>query len=239
MACIIHIETATKTCSLAVSNNGNLLYNKKNAEGFSHSASLGVFAEEAIQFLQKNNLKPEAVAVSEGPGSYTGLRIGVSLAKGLCYGFEIPLIAVQTLKILTEKVRGEVATDWYCPMIDARRMEVYAAVYDGNLEVIRPVQAEIIDDKSFAEYLSKGKVAFFGDGSDKCKAVIDSPNAVFIDGVFPEAAAMVDLAEKAFAEKAFVDTAYFEPFYLKEFQATTPKLNKALFLTAEAQRAQR
>jgi tRNA threonylcarbamoyladenosine biosynthesis protein TsaB len=235
MACILHIETATKTCSLAVSQNGKLLYNKKSAEGFSHSSTLGIFVEEALQLLQKNNLRPDAVAVSEGPGSYTGLRIGVSLAKGLCYGFEIPLIAVQTLKILASKVRGKVAVDWYCPLIDARRMEVYAAVYDDNLDMLRPVQAEIIDEKSFTEYLSKGKVAFFGDGSDKCKSVIDSPNAVFIDEIFPEASAMVDLAEKAFAEKTFVDTAYFEPFYLKEFQATTPKS----FLTAEVQRTQK
>jgi tRNA threonylcarbamoyladenosine biosynthesis protein TsaB len=231
MACILHIESATSTGSLSVSKDGNIIYNKECTDGLSHSASLGVFAEEAIQFLNKQHLKPDAVAVSEGPGSYTGLRIGVSLAKGICYGMEIPLIAIPTLKIIaSQALLSPFAlrpSPCLCPMIDARRMEVYAAIYDKNLNLIRPVQADIIDKDSYQNYLSQGKVAFFGDGSKKCKTIIDSPNAVFIDGIYPTASAMLALAENAFAKQEFVDVAYFEPFYLKEFQATTPK-NKVI-----------
>jgi tRNA threonylcarbamoyladenosine biosynthesis protein TsaB len=227
MACILHIETATSTGSLSVSNNGNIIYNKECTNEFSHSASLGVFAEEAIHCLNKQHLKPDAVAVSEGPGSYTGLRIGVSLAKGICYGLEIPLIAIPTLKIVAAKALNSQLSilnfQFLCPMIDARRMEVYSAIYDKNLDLIRPVQADIIDKDSYQDYLSRGKVAFFGNGSEKCKSTIDSPNAVFIDGIYPAASAMSALAEIAFAKQEFVDVAYFEPFYLKEFQATIPK----------------
>jgi tRNA threonylcarbamoyladenosine biosynthesis protein TsaB len=231
MACILHIETATSTGSLSVSNDEKIIYNKECTDGFSHSASLGVFAEAAIQCLNELHLKLDAVAVSEGPGSYTGLRIGVSLAKGICYGLDIPLIAIPTLKIVAAKALNSqfsiLHSPLYCPMIDARRMEVYSAIYDENLDLIRPVQADIVDKDSYQEYLSLGKVVFFGDGSEKCKSIIDSPNAVFIDGIYPAASAMLTLAENAFAKQEFVDAAYFEPFYLKEFQATIPK-NKVI-----------
>lgn len=224
MACIIHIETATQAGSLAVSNDGTLVFEKCTTEALSHAASMGVFAEEAIQLLNKKNMKPDAVAVSEGPGSYTGLRIGVSLAKGLCYGLDIPLIALPTLQVMTVKLMtAKWAAKWYCPMIDARRMEVYSAVYDADFRLIRPVEANIIDAFSFGDYLSEGKTVFFGNGSDKCKTVIDSPNAVFVDGIYPSASSMVVLAENAYSKKEFVDVAYFEPFYLKEFQATIPR----------------
>jgi tRNA threonylcarbamoyladenosine biosynthesis protein TsaB len=231
MACILHIESATSTGSLSVSKDENIIFNKECTDGLSHAASLGVFAEEAIRYLKKQHLKPDAVAVSEGPGSYTGLRIGVSLAKGICYGLDIPLIAIPTLKIIASQALNcqlsIVNCQFLCPMIDARRMEVYAAIYDTNLNLIRPVQADIIDKDSYQEYLSQGKVAFFGDGSEKCKTIINSPNAVFIDGIYPTTSAMLSLAENAFAKQEFVDVAYFEPFYLKEFQATIPK-NKVI-----------
>lgn len=230
MSCILYIETATSVCSVAASKDGKIIVKREETTGPSHATVLGSFVKEVIDELQKQNLKPDAVAVSCGPGSYTGLRIGVSEAKGLCYGWNIPLIAIETLTIMAAGVqrRGLVASEaLLCPMIDARRMEVYDAIFDSKLNKIKEVSADIIDENSFKEYLSEKKVVFFGDGSDKCKLALTHPNAMFIDSVFPHAEDMVELAEKAFAEKNFVDVAYFEPFYLKEFVATTPK-NKVL-----------
>ncbi|MDR3340313.1 MAG: tRNA (adenosine(37)-N6)-threonylcarbamoyltransferase complex dimerization subunit type 1 TsaB [Candidatus Symbiothrix sp.] len=230
MACILHLETATEIGSFAVSKDGDLQYYRINTADFSHSASMGRFVEAGIRILDEKGWQPDAVAISEGPGSYTGLRIGASLAKGLCFGFDIPLIAIPTLKIITAgllRSTSQEASAFYCPMIDARRMEVYSAIYDENLHIIRPVQADIITTGSFGEYLSRGKVLFFGNGSDKCKTVIDSANAVFVDKIYPEASAMIALADIAYANREFVDLAYFEPFYLKSFQATVPK-NKVI-----------
>jgi tRNA threonylcarbamoyladenosine biosynthesis protein TsaB len=231
MSCLLAIETSTKICSLVLSVDGKPVFERIHTDGASHAAQLGVFASEAVKQARKDHLKIEAVAVSSGPGSYTGLRIGVSEAKGLCYGFDIPLIAIPTLKILASQALHRApctVPPLYCPMIDARRMEVYAALYDAGLNEIRPVQADIIDENSYREQLAEHTVVFFGDGSDKCRTVIQSPHAVFIEGIYPEAKAMIPLAEKALAEKQFVDVAYFEPFYLKEFQATVAK-NKVLF----------
>lgn len=229
MACILHIETATKICSLTLSMSEKVLFEKINQEEeYSHASFLGVFAQEAINFLRENNYRLDAVSVSEGPGSYTGLRIGLSEAKGLCYGLDIPLIAIPTLEILNQSVvYAGVSADFYCPMIDARRMEVYSCVFDKNGNLVRDIQAEIIDGNSFQNYLTEGKVAFFGNGSDKCKDVISSENAIFIPNVIPLASNMISLAEKRFENKEFVDTAYFEPSYLKDFQATVAK-NKVL-----------
>ena len=224
MPCLLHIETSVKICSVALSKSGELIWNKISPDGFSHSSCLGVYVKEAMDELKAKNWRLDAVSVSEGPGSYTGLRIGVSEAKGLCYGLNIPLIALSSLRILTESAfKTNPIVDFYCPLIDARRMEVYSAIYDASGNQLRDIQAEIIDENSFSDFLSKGKVAFFGDGSDKCRDIIQSDNAVFISGVFPEASSMISLAEKAYAEKNFSDVAYFEPFYLKDFQATTPK----------------
>ena len=225
MACILSIESSTQTCSIAVSVNGKLVWNKESTESFSHSTVLGVFVDDAIRFIRSNHFLLDGVAVSEGPGSYTGLRIGVSLAKGLCYGLDIPLIALPTLKIMASRFIP--SSSYLCPMIDARRMEVYSTIYDGNLNEIEPVRAIIIDEDSFRDWLCQKEIIFFGDGADKCKAIIRSSNAVFADGVYPTASDMIDEAEKAFLRKKFVDIAYFEPFYLKEFQATTPK-NKVI-----------
>jgi len=191
----------------------------------SHSAALGVYVAEAVGFVQANGLRFDAVAVSEGPGSYTGLRIGISLTKGLCFAWSIPLIALPTLKVMASRLAP--AASYLCPMIDARRMEVYAALYDGNLNEIEPVQPIIIDEGSYQGRLAQNEIIFFGNGAEKCKPVIHSSNAIFIDGIYPLASDMIDEAEKAFISKNFVDVAYFEPFYLKEFQATTPK-NKVI-----------
>ncbi|MDU1904119.1 MAG: tRNA (adenosine(37)-N6)-threonylcarbamoyltransferase complex dimerization subunit type 1 TsaB [Dysgonomonas sp.] len=230
MSCILNIETATSVCSVAVSDNGKIIFEKEETKGPSHATLLGVFVAEALTFLRKNQLKLDAVSVSCGPGSYTGLRIGVSEAKGLCYGLSIPLIAIETPLIMAERVLNsrEVADDTLlCPMIDARRMEVYAALYDNHLSKVRDISADIVDEGTYKEYLDKYKILFFGDGSDKCKDVIKGENAVFLEDVYPSAKDMIRLSEEAFDKKAFVDVAYFEPFYLKDFIATTPK-NKIL-----------
>ncbi|MDR2843982.1 MAG: tRNA (adenosine(37)-N6)-threonylcarbamoyltransferase complex dimerization subunit type 1 TsaB [Candidatus Symbiothrix sp.] len=231
MACLLAIETATTVCSVNLSVDGKTVFNRIQLENAGHSALLGVFVSEAVSYARMNQLKIEAVAISAGPGSYTGLRIGVSEAKGLCYGFTIPLIALPTLKIMASSILQQLgsgsARSILCPMIDARRMEVYAALYDENLNEIRPAQADIMDANSYQDFLGQQQILFFGNGSEKCKSVIQSPRAVFIDTVYPAAEAMIPLAEQAFANQDFVDVAYFEPFYLKEFQATTPK-NKVL-----------
>ena len=224
MACVLSIESSTQTCSVAVSINREILWNKENTELFSHSAVLGVYVDEALRFINTNYLRLDAVAVSEGPGSYTGLRIGVSIAKGLCYGLNIPLIPIPTLKILATRIApSSFSSSYLCPMIDARRMEVYSALYDVNLNEIEPARAIIIDEESYRERLAQNKIFFFGNGADKCKNIICSSNALFIEDIYPSASYMIDEAEKAYSEKLFVNVAYFEPFYLKEFQTTTPK----------------
>ncbi len=231
MSCILNIETSTSVCSVALSANGEVLFEKSSFEGPSHAALLGVYVEEAIAVVKDKGLKLEAVAVSSGPGSYTGLRIGVSVAKGLCFGYGIPLIGVPTLEVLTVaalKQQQHAEKDaFYCAMLDARRMEVYAAIYDADLKEVRTTSADIVDADTYASYLEKGKVCFFGNGAAKCREVIASPNAVFMDDIHPLAVNMIPLSEKAFAEGQFKDVAYFEPFYLKEFQATIAK-NKVL-----------
>lgn len=226
MACIISIETSTNVCSVAVSVDGKNIFIEEEKNGPSHATLLGVFADKAVRFTREKELVLNAIAVSCGPGSYTGLRIGVSEAKGLCYGMDIPLIAVNTPLIMAWKVAREKLVDedvLLCPMIDARRMEVYSAIYNYNLDVVRDIQADIVDADTYRSYLENGKVAFFGNGSDKCKDMINSPGAIFLDDIYPSASDMTILSENAFNNSRFVDVAYFEPFYLKEFVATTPK----------------
>ncbi len=227
---IIHIETSTEVCSVALSSDGVVKFQRQDFEGPSHAALLGGFVEEAVKYARENDIALHAIAVSSGPGSYTGLRIGVSEAKGLCFGMNLPLIAVSTLELLccTAMFRVDVEDDaLICPMIDARRMEVYAAVYDECLQPVMPVGAYIVDENTFAEVLSQRKVIFCGNGAAKCREVINHPNAIFVDGVYPLATGMLALAERAFARNEFCDVAYYEPFYLKDFVATTPK-NKVL-----------
>jgi len=224
---ILHIETSTNVCSVALSENATCLFSTSNAEGMNHAALLSGFIAQALEVLKSTNNKLDAIAVSGGPGSYTGLRIGVSTAKGLCYGYGIPLISVSTLEVLTVQAL-QLAEDkehaLFCPMIDARRMEVYAAFYNGEGVIQREIAADIIDADSYTEILTVQPVYFFGNGADKCKTTLTHPNARFLDHLVPLAVNMIPFAERALIEKQFVDTAYFEPFYLKEFQTTAPKI---------------
>ena len=226
MSCILHIETSTEVCSVAVSQDGATIFKQEDFNGPSHATVLGVYVDEALSFTDNHAIPLDAVAVSCGPGSYTGLRIGVSMAKGICYGRNLPLIGIPTHKVMCVPVllRQELPEDaLLCPMIDARRMEVYATIYDRALNEIRPTSADVIDESSYAEFLEKHPVYFFGNGADKCREKLTHPNAHFIDKIYPLAKWMFPLAEKANATQDFKDVAYFEPFYLKEFVASTPK----------------
>lgn len=227
MACILHIETSTKVCSVALSQDGALIFDKADLDGPSHSVSCGVFVDEALSFANSHAIPVDAVAVSQGPGSYTGLRIGVSMAKGVCYGYRVPLLAVSTLQLLCVPVllrHDDLPEDaLLVPMIDARRMEVYAAVYDRALREVRPTGADIVDADTYRAYLDEHSVYFFGDGAEKCQAVIQHPNAHFLPGIVPLAKNMYPLAERMLMRDEVQDVAYFEPFYLKEFVATKSK----------------
>lgn len=226
MSCILHIETSTEVCSVSASQDGASIFSKEDFNGSSHAVVLGVFVDEALSFIDNHAIPLDAVAVSCGPGSYTGLRIGVSMAKGICYGRNIPLIAIPTPEVMTVPVLlfQDLPEDaLLCPMIDARRMEVYAAIYDRALKVKREISADIIDENSYSEFLAEHPVYFFGNGAAKCREKITHPNAHFIENIHPLAKWMFPLAERAMAEKDFKDVAYFEPFYLKEFVASTPK----------------
>lgn len=226
MSCILHIETSTDVCSVALSEDGQTLFSQEDFQGQQHAVKLGVFVDEALSFADSHALPIDAVAVSCGPGSYTGLRIGVSMAKGICYGRDIPLIGLPTLQVLCVPVllHEELPEDaLLCPMIDARRMEVYAAIYDRSLKEVRATSADIVEEHSYEEYLEKHPVYFFGNGAAKCREKITHPNARFLDNIRPLAKLMFPLAEKAVALEDYKDVAYFEPFYLKEFVATVAK----------------
>lgn len=226
MACILHLETSTTVCSVALSEDRALLYTKEDFDGPSHAVTLGVFVDDVLSMADSAGKHIDAVALSCGPGSYTGLRIGASMAKGICYGRNLPLIALPTLQVLSVPVLLDDALPedaLLCPMIDARRMEVYSAIYDRALRPLKDVSADIIGTESYREFLDEHPVWFFGNGAAKCAEVISHPNARFLTGTHPLARWMFPLAEKAFAAEAFADVAYFEPFYLKEFVATQPR----------------
>ena len=187
---------------------------------------LGTFVDEALSFADSHAIPLDAVAVSCGPGSYTGLRIGASMAKGICFGQDLKLIAVPTLELMAVPVllREEVEEGaLLCPMIDARRMEVYSAVYDRALHEVRGIQADVVDAETYREYLDRGPVYFFGNGAEKCMEVINHPNARLIKGVEPLAKWMFPIAERRIAQEKYEDVAYFVPFYLKDFVAQQPK----------------
>lgn len=228
MAVILNIETSTKVCSAAVTAEGMIMRHFEDYEGRNHAALLSDFIKGCMDFLAEKELKLDAVAVSMGPGSYTGLRIGLSEAKGLCYALDIPLIGVNTLELMATRVMFSTDSvdpdSILVPMIDARRMEVYTAAYDfGLAELITP-QPLILDENAYADILASGRpVLFFGDGMEKSKAVIKADNAVFVEGVDPLAVDMIALAERNFARREFLDTAYSVPLYLKDFQATKPR----------------
>lgn len=221
---ILNIETATKNCSVALAKNGETILCKEISElGYSHAEKLHVFIEEICNesTIQLKDL--QAIAVSKGPGSYTGLRIGVSAAKGFCYALDIPLISVDTLAVLaSQAVSIAKENDLIIPMIDARRMEVYSAIFNNKLEKVREIEAQIIDENSFASI--ENTIYFIGDSSEKAKTVLTKSNFIFLDEiVYPSAKDMSAISFQKFLNKDFEDVAYFEPFYLKDFLITTSK----------------
>ena len=226
MSCILNIETSTDVCSVSVSQDGACIFSQEDHEGPNHAVKLGTFVDEALSFADSHAIPLDAVAVSCGPGSYTGLRIGASMAKGICFGQDLKLIAVPTLELMAVPVllREEVEEGaLLCPMIDARRMEVYSAVYDRALYEVRGIQADVVDAETYREYLDRGPVYFFGNGAEKCMEVINHPNARLIKGVEPLAKWMFPIAERRIAQEKYEDVAYFVPFYLKDFVAHQPK----------------
>jgi tRNA threonylcarbamoyladenosine biosynthesis protein TsaB len=226
MANILCFDTSTKSCTVALAIDGHVACVKESLdEGYSHSEKLNTYIKEVLEKSDISMSALHAVAVSKGPGSYTGLRIGVSTAKGLAYGLDIPLISIDTLKALSAQVSDSVNDDaLLCPMLDARRMEVYTALFSKNLKTVSDIEAKIIEEDAFAEKLKDTEIHFFGNGMDKCREVLSvHPHAKFVDGIEPKAGSMCQLAERKFSASDFEDTAYFEPYYLKDFLATTPK----------------
>lgn len=229
MATILNIETSTRVCSVSLSVNGEVVQLRETHTQNSHAEQVTLFCDEVIKNHNISFNDLDAVAVSKGPGSYTGLRIGVSTAKGLCYGLGIPLISVSTLEamalgIISETDKIEEKT-LFCPMIDARRMEVYTSLFSEKMIEIEPITAKIIDDESFSDYLSKNKIIFGGDGAPKCMEMLGgNANAIFLNNFHTSATYVSKIAEDKFNRKIFEDTAYFEPYYLKDFVAGIPKV---------------
>lgn len=234
MALILNLETATTVCSVSLAKDGKLLALKEQNGDYSHAENLTVFIEDVCKQANISLKEVDAIAVSKGPGSYTGLRIGVSTAKGLCYSLDKPLIAVDTLQYMAiaQKLLVNVTlsgveesqSSLFCPMLDARRMEVYCAIYDLDGKQIKETAAEIIDEHSFSSLLNEHTIYFFGDGAAKCKETFSqNSNAIFINDVVPSAKNMISLSEQAYNAKQFEDVAYFEPFYLKDFVAGKKK----------------
>jgi len=231
VALILCLETSTEVCSVSIVDNGKVVDFREDITGQNHSRLLTVFVDELLKANHLVATDFDAVAVSEGPGSYTGLRIGVSAAKGICYGAEIPLIGLSPLETMASEVIHNAekyglqvqSNDLFIPMIDARRMEVYTAVYNAQGKEVSQVEAKIIEGNSFDELISGSRLIVFGNGADKCKQVLQSPKIYFVDGVFTSSRNMATLSQTKFSSNDFVDVAYFEPFYLKEFIATVPK----------------
>lgn len=244
MSCILHIETSTAQCSVAVSEDSQVIYHEEGSSRKADDASsahpgektgrlkgsssefLGSMVDEAMSFADSHAIPFDAVAVSAGPGSYTGLRIGVSMAKGICYGRDLKLLAVPTLELLCVPVllRCELPDDaLLCPMLDARRMEVYAALYDRALRPVRAIQSDVVDSETYRQWLDGRPVYFFGNGAAKCMGIVNHPNAHLIEGIEPLARWMQPLAERRLLDGKTEDVAYFEPFYLKDFVAKKPK----------------
>jgi tRNA threonylcarbamoyladenosine biosynthesis protein TsaB len=213
-------------CSVAVSEDSQVIFQQDDHSGLGHAEKLGTMVDEALSFTDNHAIPFDAVAVSCGPGSYTGLRIGVSMAKGICYGRDLKLIAVPTLELLCVPVLlREIPEEdaLLCPMLDARRMEVYAGIYDRALKPVREISADIVTEETYKEYLDQRPVYFFGNGAQKCMETIHHPNAHLIEGIEPLAKWMQPLAERRFLNEQFEDVAYFVPYYLKDFVAKMPK----------------
>ena len=228
MANILNIETSTEVCSVALTSEGQVLDHRENYDGQTHATLLSQYVKEMLDYARSREVKLDAIAVSIGPGSYTGLRIGLSEAKGLAFGLQVPLIGVNTLQLLAVSTMFNhfIEDDkvLYVPMIDARRMEVYTAVYSPSLEAVIEPQAMILDENSFADLLAQGyTLILMGNGSDKARQVLTREQVRFIGGVKPVAVEMMALAEKSWREGQFLDVAYSTPLYLKDFQATKPK----------------
>lgn len=227
MATILNIETSGDICSVALSCDGMVEYQLEDHQPMNHARKLAPFIEKCMEEMSRRDMKADAVAVSIGPGSYTGLRIGLSTAKGLCFGLGIPLITISTLEILAVKVMFR-SMEWtgdeiLVPMLDARRMEVYTAAYDFALNKIISPTPLILDENSYKDLPDDRKILFFGSGAEKAKALVYIPRAEWIDGLNAYARDMTALSEKAFRESRFADVAYAVPEYLKEFQASVPK----------------
>ncbi len=226
MSTILHIETSTDVCSVAVSEDSQVIFQQEDHSGPNHAERLGTMVDEALSFTDNHAIPFDAVAVSCGPGSYTGLRIGVSMAKGICYGRNLKLIAVPTLELLCVPILlREIPEDdaLLCPMLDARRMEVYAGIYTRALKPVREIGADIVDANTYKEHLDQHPIYFFGNGAKKCIETIHHPNAHLIEGIEPLAKWMQPLAERRFLNEQFEDVAYFVPYYLKDFVAKLPK----------------
>ena len=226
MSTILHIETSTDVCSVAVSEDSQVIFQQEDHSGPNHAERLGTMVDEALSFTDNHAIPFDAVAVSCGPGSYTGLRIGVSMAKGICYGRDLKLISVPTLELLCVPVLlRELAEDeaLLCPMLDARRMEVYAGIYDRALKPIREIGADIVTAETYKDYLDEHPVYFFGIGAKKCMDILNHPNAHLIEGIEPQAKWMQPLAERRLWNGQTEDVAYFTPFYLQDFVAKQPK----------------
>ncbi|SHG65630.1 tRNA (adenosine(37)-N6)-threonylcarbamoyltransferase complex dimerization subunit type 1 TsaB [Flagellimonas flava] len=217
MARILNLETATTNCSVSVSNGGEIVVLKENnAASYSHSEQLHIFIREVLEEASLSFSEIDAIAVSKGPGSYTGLRIGVSAAKGLCFALDLPLISIPTLESMAQQVETG-PNEIVIPALDARRMEVYAAVFDESRKQIRETKAEIVDGNSFSEFVQFDKIHVVGSGAEKCKDVISHNNFQFHTSVIPSANEMARLAFAKFQKSEFEDVAYFEPYYLKDF----------------------
>ena len=226
MSCILNIDTSTDVCSVAVSDGGACIFTEEDHKGPNHNEQIGRMVDAALSFAESHAIPLDAVAISSGPGSYTGLRIGTSMAKGVCYGRDVKLVAVPTLELLCVPVllREQVEEGaLLCPMIDARRMEVYAQIFDRALHVVRPIGADVVTADTYKEFLDRGPVYFFGNGAAKCMEVINHPNAHLIEGIEPEAKWMFPLAERRIMQEQFEDVAYFVPHYLKDFVSKKPK----------------
>ena len=223
MPIILNIETATKNCSVSIAEGENILaFAELNRGQFSHAEKLHTFILDVLKQSKKTLQNIDAVSVSKGPGSYTGLRIGVSAAKGLCFSLDKPLISVATLAVLANAITVK-KNEYIVPLLDARRMEVYSAVFDNKHQQVRETEAEIIDENSFSTFLEKGKVYFLGDGAEKCKEIICHKNAIFLENYSPSSKQMVQLSAQKYAQNTLEDVAYFEPYYLKDFVAGKPK----------------
>ena len=227
MSTILNIDTSTSVCSVAVSQDGACIYHKEDHSGPNHAVSLGVYVDEALSFIESHAIPLDAVAVSGGPGSYTGLRIGTSMAKGVCYGRDVALLSVPTLQVMCVPVllrHDDLEEDaLLCPMIDARRMEVYAAVYDRALREVRETQADVVTADTYKDLLDQHPVYFFGNGAAKCMETINHPNAHLIENIEPLAKYMFPLAERRMMNNQTEDVAYFTPSYLKDYVAKLPK----------------